>query len=382
MTTPPRIGILGIGQRGLQHLAALWHLQEEGEAHIVALGDMYEPNLVEEKIRRHVPEYRQEKIRRYTAFDTLLGEEELDALYVCIPPNRHNGEVVCAAQLGLHLFVEKPMSLDLEEAQAMDAAIARNGVMAAVGFQQRYDAWHATMHEYLQGKRIVMATMVHTGSVESHSAKHTPTEDLGGPASRVWTAYQDWSGSSVVEAGIHQTDLMRYWCGEIDCVQAHYVPRDAALIDTEGDNPTAYSVTYTFLNGAVGHLIMSRLARVFYQESYMHVLWDHGHLSLEPQGPVAYFHDGAYPPPTPPSAEVLRHPLPAGNRGDSTFEINRAFLNAVAQGDPTFIRSPFCDAMRSLAAVLGANISAKRNGIPVSLEGLLQRPNHGTKTEL
>jgi len=373
VTAPPRIGILGIGQRGLQHLAALWRLQEEGVAQVAALGDMHEPNLVEEKIRRHVPDYRQESVRRYTSLDTLQAAEELEALYVCIPPNRHNGEVVCAAERGLNLFVEKPMSLDLQEAHAMDVAIERNNVIAAVGFQERYDAWHAAMHEYLRGKRIVMATMVHTGSVESHNAKHTPTEDLGGPASRVWTAFQDWSGSSVVEAGIHQTDLMRYWCGEIDSVQAHYVPRDSALAAIEGDNPTAYSVTYTFANGAVGHLIMSRLARVFYQESYMHVLWDHGHLSLEPQGPVAYFHDGAYTPRTPPSAEVLRHRLPAGNRGDATLEANRAFVRAVAQGDPSYIRSPFSDAMYSLAAVLGANVSAGRDGASVSIQDLLTR---------
>ena len=374
MSNPPTIGVLGIGQRGLQHLAALWRLQEMGHARIVALGDMHPPNLEEAKIRRYIPDYRQGEIRCYEAFDRLMAEEELDALYVCIPPNRHNGEVVCAAERGIHLFVEKPMSLVLEEAVAMNAAIERSGVIAAVGFQQRYDAWHVAMHEYLQGKRVVMATMVHTGNVESHNAKHTPTEALGGPASRVWTAYQDWSGNSVVEAGIHQTDLMRFWCGEIDSVQANYVPRDPALVATEGDNPMAYSVTYTFANGAVGHLIMSRLAGVFHQETYMHVLWDHGHLSVESNGPVAYFYDGAYPPGAPPAAEVLRHPLQAGDRGDSTFEVNRAFVQAVAHHDPSAVRSPFHDAMHSLAAVLGANISSMRNGARVSLEELLRSP--------
>ena len=263
--------MLGIGQRGLQHLAALWRLQEAGLVRIAALGDMHGPNLAEEKIRRFIPDYRQEKIRRYTDFESLIADDELDALYVCIPPNRHDGEVIRAAERGIPLFVEKPMSLDLCEALAMEAAIEQSGVIAAVGFQQRYDAWHTAMRGYLQGKRLVMATMVHTSNIENHSVKHTPTEALGGPASRIWTAYQEWSGNTVVEAGIHQTDLMRYWCGEIEAVQARYVPRDPHLVESEGDNPMAYSVTYTFTNGAVGHLIMSRLARVLYQESYMHI---------------------------------------------------------------------------------------------------------------
>ena len=371
MNSPPRIGMLGIGQRGLQHLAALWRLQEAGLVRIVALGDIHAPNLEEEKIRRFVPAYRQEQIRRHTDLDALLAEDELDALYICIPPNRHNGEVVRAAERGLHLFVEKPMSLDLGEAHAMEAAIARSGVIAAVGFQQRYDTWHTAMREYLQNKRVVMATIVHTSMVENHSVKHTPTEALGGPASRIWTAYQEWSGNTVVEAGIHQTDLMRYWCGEIAEVQARYVPRDPDLIESEGDNPMAYSVTYTFANGAVGHLIMSRLARVLYQEHYLHVLWDHGHLSLEPEGPVAYYFDGAYPPASRPPTESLRHSLKVESRGDSTLEISRAFVTAVAQQDPRHIRSSFPDAMRSLAAVLGANVSAKRSGAPVSTDELL-----------
>ena len=375
MVTTPRIGILGVGQRGLQHLAALWRLQEMGLARVTALGDMYPPNLEEAKVRRHVPSYRQGQIRCYTAFESLVEDEELDALYVCIPPNRHNGEVVRAADRRLDLFVEKPMSLHLDEALAMHAAIERNGVIAAVGFQQRYDGWHAAMREFLSEKRLVMATMVRTGTVESHSAKHTPTEDLGGPSSRVWTAYQEWSGSSAVEAGIHQTDLMRYWCGEIDSVQARYVARDAHLMETEGDNPMAYSVAYAFANGAVGHLIMSRLARVFHQENYLHVLWDHGHLRIEPDGPVAYFYEGEYPPPATPPTQQLRRSLFTADRGDSTLEINRAFVEAVSRRDPSRIRSPFHDAMRSLAAVLGANASSERNGERVYLADLLEHSN-------
>ncbi len=372
MSQPPRVAILGIGQRGLQHLAALWRLQESGQARIVALGDMYPPNLDESKIRRFVSGYRQDGIRRYTAWGELLEKEEIDAVYVCIPPNRHDGEVILAAERGIHLFVEKPMSLDLGEARAMGAAIDRGGVIAAVGFQQRYDEWHGAMRACLRGKRVVMATMVHAGTVESHNEKHTPTEELGGPPSRVWTAFQEWSGNTLVEAGIHQTDLLRYWCGEIESVQAHYVARDPELVATEGDNPFAYSVTYTFANGAVGHLIMSRLARVFHQESYLHVLWDHGHLSLEADGPVAYTYGGPYPPATPPPPAQVRRPLRVGERGDATLAVNRAFVQAVARQDPSLIRSPFPDALCSLAAVLGANLSSSRGGAPVSTAELLR----------
>ena len=103
----------------------------------------------------------------------------------------------------------------------------------------------------------------------------------------------------------------------------------------------------------------------------MHILWDHGHLSLEPEGPTAYYYGGPYPPTMRPPLEALRHPLQVGERGDSTLEINRAFVKAVAQRDPTHIRSPFRDAMRSLASVLGANQSATRSGALVSVGELM-----------
>ncbi len=373
MRQAPRVALLGVGQRGLQHLAALWQMQQEGLVSVVALADAHAENIAEEAIRRAVPDYTQGNIRLYTRFADLLAGERCDALYVCIPPSRHRGEVVEAVERGWHVFVEKPMSLSLAVAQEMAAGIRQRGVLAAVGFQQRYDPWYHAIQAHLRDKRLVHVAWLQAGAVEDHRVKYTHTEELGGPASRVWTAYRAWSGTTLVEAGIHQTDLMRYWCGEIAWVAAHYVPRPAEVWAEEGDNPYAYSVTYGFTNGAVGNLILSRLARVFRRDAYLHVLWDHGHLRIEESGPVAYFYTGPYPPPSQPAPEALRHPLPVpATRQDSTLAINRAFLQAVATGDPSLIRSPFTDALRSLAAVLAANVSHALGGARIALDEFME----------
>ena len=52
MSQPIRVAITGLGQRGLQHLSALWQLQGEGLVRIAALIDAFEDNLAEAKIRR------------------------------------------------------------------------------------------------------------------------------------------------------------------------------------------------------------------------------------------------------------------------------------------------------------------------------------------
>src|SRR5262245_60399866 len=180
MNTPIRVGLLGLGQRGLQHLRELWRLQGEGLAQVVALADAFPENLDEAKIQRYVPDFTAGELLLTADADALieLGDSGrgLDALYVCIPPNVHRGEVVRAARAGIHLFVEKPMSLFLDEALEMEAAIASAGVLAAVGFQQRYDDGHERIRQFLAGKRVVMANYLFHAPLESHNVKHTPTQ--------------------------------------------------------------------------------------------------------------------------------------------------------------------------------------------------------------
>lgn len=376
MNTPIRIGIVGLGQRGLQHLKTLWKLQEEGAARVTALCDAFPDNLSEEKIRRYVPGYSQAGVATHTDFDRLMREHPADALYFAVPPGLHDGQVVRAAEAGIHIFAEKPMSLYLDEAKEMDAAIRKAGVISAVGFQLRYDSLNEAARQFLSGKRIVMITMVSHGTLESHSVKHTHTEALGGPSHRVWTASAAWSGTSVVEAGIHQTDLMRFWAGDIAWVQAAYVPRDPQDIEDGKDNPYGYAVTYGFRSGAVGTLLMSRLRRTFHQDGYQIVLWDHGHLKVEGNDLVAYTYEGPDPPPQPPAPSQVRHALPAPPRNDATEALNRAFVNALRQGNTAGFRATFGDSMNSLSAVLAANASHDLGGQRIDLADFLQSPEY------
>ena len=274
---PIRVGIVGLGQRGLQHLKALWTLQQEGIVHITALVDTYLDNLTENKIRQHIDGFQLGHIHTSTDFFQTLKSIPLDAIYFAIPPSIHKGEIVSSAQAGIHIFAEKPMSLYLNEVIEMEQEIASHGVIATVGFQQRYDSRYESAEQFLRDKEIVMISMIMNSTLEGHSVKHTHTEKQGGPVNRIWTSNYQWSGSTVVEAGIHQVDLMRYWAGDIAWVEANYVERDSSDIVDGGDNPYAYQVTFGFASGAIGNLILSRLRKVFYTDSYNSILWTHGH---------------------------------------------------------------------------------------------------------
>ena len=365
-TTPVRIAIVGLGQRGLQHLSLLWKLQSESLVQITALVDAHQKNLTAQKICQYVDNFSLDDIHVSTDFLSVLElmstENQVDAIYFALPPGVHQGEIVAAATSGLHIFTEKPMSLSLDQAIQMEKAIRESGVISTVGFQQRYDPRYQAAQIFLQNKKLVMMTMIHNSTLEGHSVKHTPTENLGGPSNRVWAANFEWSGSTIVEAGIHQVDLMRYWGGDIDWVSANYVERDSVDILNGGDNPYAYQVTFGFKSGAVGNLLMSRLRQVSYSDSYNSILWTNGHMKFEGRDAVVYYGDPQNP----------RHVLPT-KMGVSPDElINRAFIYAIQKNDQKILKSSFSDSMNSLATVLGANQSHLQGGKRLYLDDLVE----------
>lgn len=365
-----KVGLVGLGQRGLQHLNSLWRI---ADAEVAAFCDPTADNLAEDKIKRYVDGFSMGTTRTYSNFADFFAAGGLDAIYFAIPPSLHAGEILQAAEKGVHLFIEKPVSLYLDEALEMQRAIDKAGIISTVGFNQRHDNWHGGVRDFLAGKRLVMMTYVVNGTLESHSVKHTRTEASGGPKNRVWAANRSWSGGTIVEAGIHQTDLMRFWAGDIEWTEARYIHRDADDIEDGGDNPYAYSVTYGFSSGMIANLLMCRLRKTFWGDSYQDITWDHGHLKLEGDGPVAYYYDGPYPPPeNKVDQAALRHPLELGARNNNTFEISRAFVKAVKEQSETPLFNSFASSINSHAAVLGANVSDDLGGKRVVLKELLE----------
>ncbi|HHH76531.1 MAG TPA: Gfo/Idh/MocA family oxidoreductase [Phycisphaerae bacterium] len=72
------------------------------------------------------------------SFETMLSEVPMDALYLCIPPFAHDGQVEAAAAKGIHMFLEKPIALDLARAESMALAVETAGVITQVGYHMRF----------------------------------------------------------------------------------------------------------------------------------------------------------------------------------------------------------------------------------------------------
>ena len=177
---------------------------------------------------------------------------------------------------------------------------------------------------------------------------------------------------TVVEGGIHLLDLWRYWFGDVEWVQAHYQHRPEDDVHDEADNPYSYSALFGFACGAIGTMTLSRLRKVYADHMDHQVLWTEGRAEISHEGVTAYHYNGPYPPPQRPPLGAVTETLYEGRGGDDTFVISRVFTQAIAEGRPELIRSPFGDAMNSLAAVIGANVSDELGGERVNLEELLR----------
>ena len=110
-----KVALVGVGQRGLQHLQALTDLSDEGLVSIEALVDPFEENLKKEKIISFVSNYDDKNVKLFTDYNEMIKTIDIDGIWFVIPPNQHKNEIVSAAEKGIAIFAEKPQSLCLDE---------------------------------------------------------------------------------------------------------------------------------------------------------------------------------------------------------------------------------------------------------------------------
>ena len=271
----------------------------------------------------------------------MLDEEELDALYVCLPPTLHTDQITVAADKGIAVFVEKPQTLDLAQAVRFDTAIRKAGVVSQVGFMSRY---------YPAAEKIVEL-------LRERTARHALVQLLytGAPV-RYWTSRYELCGGSFVENTVHMVDLLRYFLGDIAAVSAFYVERQSGEGPEPMNMPHVYNVNYRFTTGPTANCTTSRvLTNTSAGRREILVVSDDSLIEWSAHKIVEN------------GKTIWEDP----DRTNAFSAQARAFVAAVRAGDPGRVKSSYTDALNSLAAVLGANTSAERGGQLLSLDDLL-----------
>ena len=271
-----RLGVIGVGNRGDQLLDAFL---PHKDAQIVALCDVYEPYLhaAAAKVGGQP--------REYNDYRKLLDQKDIDAVVIATPDHWHALQCVEACQAGKDVYVEKPLSLAINEGRQMARVAKETGRVSQVGLHRRSSKVFQEAVERIRNGEIGRVTTAHCyhltneypmGIGKPSDCDPPPGLDWDlwlGPAPKVaynpnrclykFRWFRDYSGGQVTNQGTHYLDVIQWALGQnapksVSAVGGKYVVDDNREIpDTlevvwQYEDPTLVTFSQHNANGLNG----------------------------------------------------------------------------------------------------------------------------------
>lgn len=223
-----RVGLIGCGWYGK---GALFRLLQVAPVEVVALCDVDKRMLAEAAEMVAARQASKKKPRTYGNYREMLKQEELEIVQVSTPDHWHALPMIAAVKAGADVRVEKPISVDVVEGQAMLAAARKYNRVVQVNMQRR-----STPHVIEARDKIIReGKLGKIGLVEVYCYYHMrargnppdtdPPEHLDyemwtGPAPmrpynslvhpRSWRAFMEYSNGIMGDMCVHMLDMVRF----------------------------------------------------------------------------------------------------------------------------------------------------------------------------
>jgi predicted dehydrogenase len=195
------VGLGGIGQRHLRNLRML--LGSGGEIEAVDLRSNI-PVLTDQlQVEAGMTLEEKYNLRIHPQLEPALARQP-DAVFICNPTSLHIPTALKAAQSGCHLFIEKPLSHNLEQVDDLIRMVESHQLTAVVGYQMRFHPCLQHLHALVQEKMVgrILSVRAEIGeylpgwhSYEDYRQMYASRQDLGG---------------GVILSQIHEMDYL-YW---------------------------------------------------------------------------------------------------------------------------------------------------------------------------
>lgn len=261
---PYRVGAIGCGWMGKVDLYALMQV---APVQIVALCDVDQHMLEDARARvmafpdSLVTQTRQPEL--YHDYRKMLAGHKFDIVIIGTPDHWHALPALVAMKSGAHLYLEKPITLDVREGQALVAAARAHNRVVQVGTQRRTTSCHIEARD-----KVVRAGLLgNVGYVEVFGYYHQRQKSFPpqtpppayldwdfycGPSPLMsyhpnihpvnWRSFREFGNGYIADLGVHMVDTCRWmldlgWPKRISSVGGVYV--DKGSIATVPDTQTA-----------------------------------------------------------------------------------------------------------------------------------------------
>ena len=188
-----RGGVIGFGRMGITHFAIL---NSRPDVEITAICDTH--SFVRKSIARYL------HVAAYSDHENMLREADLDFAVVATPTAMHKIVARCALEQGLHVFVEKPLTLSPDEGRELLAMVESGACVNQVGYVLRFS------DVFMQVKRLLDAHAI--GDLLSFKMEMrgpTVLRDARGS----WRSRRDAGGGCLYDFASHAVDLVNYLIG-------------------------------------------------------------------------------------------------------------------------------------------------------------------------
>lgn len=183
-------------------------------------------------------------LRASTDATTIFADPNIRAVFITTRHDSHTRQAVAALRAGKHVWVEKPLCLDLQELKQIEAAIRAGNIqrqssvvrppILMVGFNRRFSplavALRTALEKRPKSRRFVMT--VNAGRLESDH----------------WALDPRSGGGRIVGEACHFVDLMRFLSGspiqQVHCVRRDTDGQDGGAFDLEFANGDAGTIDY------------------------------------------------------------------------------------------------------------------------------------------
>ena len=258
------VAVIGCGRMGQHNISVQ---NGTGLAEVIAVCDVYEPNLREGQKRAA-------RAQAYRDFRHILDDKNIDAVVIATPDHWHALMTTLACEAGKDVFVEKPAYTHLFEGRRMVQVARRTGRIVQVGTMQRSSPVFQNVVKIVQSGALGKISLVRTWLVGNDypngigaPADCPPPADLDwdmwlGPAPMRpfnwnrfgvgdrWSTFRyfwDYAGGMMTDWGVHLLDIV-LWAMKEKAPRAISAVGGKFCLNDNRETPDTLTVAYQFDN--------------------------------------------------------------------------------------------------------------------------------------